>query len=256
MQCFHKGIKYYSSVCWAEASPQEPTHQETNPSAPLGPTRWSHTQFVSRGWVCCVGSSLNSHPSWLVTRLSAAPALPSGGAVTPDLEALYLNHITWTLCSFEVARVRHLSGPVCVYFPLSRRVLISWSDFQLCARVWLLCAFFFSFFLFFPLSVCVTALSWQRLIGFVRVARVWLTGWWEDNMERTTTTGGRSREFARRDDNESERKSLCLFISYWGRDHAAFQTLSATDGTRWRILQHLSPPPQPPPPPPPHFTGL
>lgn len=152
MQCFHNGIKYYSSVGWAEASPQELMRQETNPSAPPGPTRWSDTQFVSRGWVCCVGSSLNSHPSWLVTRLSAALPLPSGGAVTPDLEALYLNHITWALCSFEVTRVRHLSDRVWVYFPLSRHVLISWSDFQ-CARACDFCARFFFFFFF---CLCVS----------------------------------------------------------------------------------------------------
>lgn len=109
---FTMPMKYHSSVGLAEDSPQQLIHQETNPSAPPGPTRWSDTQFVSRGRVCCVGSPLNSHPSWLVTRLSAALPLPSGGAVTPDLEALYLNHITWALCSFEVARVRHLSGPV------------------------------------------------------------------------------------------------------------------------------------------------
>lgn len=75
--------EYHSSVGLAEDSPQQLIHQETNPSAPPGPTRWSDTQFVSRGRVCCVGSPLNSHPSWLVTRLSAALPLPSGGAVTP-----------------------------------------------------------------------------------------------------------------------------------------------------------------------------
>lgn len=71
--------------------------------------------FLSKPGVCIVGSPLNSHPSWLVTRLSAAPPLPSGGAVTPDLEALYLNHITRPCVSyfpFEVAGVRHLSSPV------------------------------------------------------------------------------------------------------------------------------------------------
>lgn len=75
----------------------------------------THNLFPSKLQVCFVGSPLNPHPSWLVTRLSAALPLPSGLAITPDLEALYLNHITWPCVLyflFEVARVRHLSGPV------------------------------------------------------------------------------------------------------------------------------------------------
>lgn len=136
--------------------------------------------------MCSVGSPLNSHPSWLVTRLSAALPLPSSLAITPDLEALYLNHITWPgvlYFPFEVTRVRHLSGPVWVYFPLSRHILISWSDF-LCVSVCAFCACLGESAL-----VCVQ----RHASMFVSADRGlfvgwgWLTGWWEDNMLRTTS---------------------------------------------------------------------
>lgn len=78
------------------------------------------------------------------------------------------SHYT-ALCSFEVAGVRHLSVPVWVYFPLSRHILISWSD-CVCVWVYLPC-----------LCVCVC------FPACIYVGLRWLTGWCEDNMLRMTT---------------------------------------------------------------------
>ena len=78
---------------------------------------------------------LNSHPSWLVTRLSAALPLPSIVVLTSDLEALYLNHITCCCVlylPFEVTGVRHLSSPVWVNSLLTHDILISWFGFSYC----------------------------------------------------------------------------------------------------------------------------
>lgn len=131
--------------------------------------------FLSKPRVCIVGSPLNSHPSWLVTRLSAAPPLPSGGTITPDLEALYLNHITQPCVfyfPFEVTGVRHLSGPVWVHFPLSHHILISWSDF-LPACAWVC--------VYVCMSVCVREeREWSAVCISERVC-LWAEGDWQDD---------------------------------------------------------------------------
>lgn len=138
-----------------------------------------------------VGSPLNSHPSWLVTRLSAALPLPSSLAITPDLEALYLNHIT-QLCvlriPFEVTRVRHLSSLVWVDVPV-RHILISWSDF---------------------LSVCVC---------FQHGEGVCLWGWGDRQPDGKIICRERRPKATLNSfivTIMNLRENPCLFISYWG----------------------------------------
>lgn len=186
--------------------------------------------FLSKPRVCIVGSPLNSHPSWLVTRLSAAPPLPSGGTITPDLEALYLNHITRPCVfyfPFEVTGVRHLSGPVWVHFPLSHHILISWSDFLcMCVRA-RLCVWERE-------SVIGSVYLWEGLF----VSWGWLTGWWEDNTLRTTNERSWNSVIVTIM-NLKENPCVCSLAIEARWD--ALQTLSAPDVPHWRILQHLSP---------------
>lgn len=153
-------------------------------------------------------------------------------SITPDLEALYLNHITWPCLlyfPFEGTRVRHLSGPVWVHFPLSHHILISWSDFLhagVCVRacVW----------------VCLWQCASTLMVGWegLFVSWGWLTGWWEDNTLRTTNERSWNSGIVTIM-NLKENPCVCSLAIEAGWD--ASQTLSATDVPHWRILLHLSP---------------
>lgn len=168
----HRSFNHHGFVFWLNIiSVSEKSWHGNNRNPPLflrsgWPPCQPRNLFLSKPRVCIVGSPLNSHPSWLVTRLSAAPPLPSGGTITPDLEALYLNHITRPCVfyfPFEVTGVRHLSGPVWVHVPLSHHILISWSDFlSVCVFVReRVCVWS---------AVCIFAYGWLR--GFVCELRV------------------------------------------------------------------------------------